>query len=359
MNYFVKETINGDPNAGSKARNDVSDIMEAMGWNALCLDFVFNEKLAEKKRGRLARLKENLKLRMEWAGKLKEVGAGDVLLIQFPVLRRPALLFLSLRRFVKRGGKVILLIHDLEILRFASRQDVSALKSFRIGFEEKPVLRLADRVIVHNEKMREKLVQMGFEESRMVDLKLFDYLIPGFDPAAVKRSFEPSAAIAGNLRPHKTKYLRALPDNVIFELYGIGYEDQGQQNVHYHGAFPPDLLPMEMQAGFGLVWDGESADSCTGTYGEYMRINNPHKTSLYLASGIPVIIWKEAALAGFIEENGLGFGVESLPQIADRLAAMTEEEYSAIQKRVAEAGKKLRDGAYLRTAVEKALAGSA
>lgn len=357
MNYFIKETINGDPNAGSKARNDVSDIMEKAGWTPLCLNFVFNEKLAEKKGGRLFRLKENLKLRLEWARKLKEVGSDDVLLIQFPVLRRPALLFLSLKQFVKRGGKVILLIHDLEILRFASRQDVSSLKRFRIGFEEKPVLKLADKIIVHNAEMRKKLVQMGFAESRMIDLQLFDYLIPGFDEAVVPHRFEPSVAIAGNLRPHKTKYLRALPDNVIFELYGIGYEDQGKQNVHYHGAFPPDLLPMEMQAGFGLVWDGESADSCTGTYGEYMRINNPHKTSLYLASGIPVIIWKEAALAGFIEKNGLGIGVESLPKIADYLAAMTEEEYSAMQARAAATGRLLRDGAYLSAAVKKALEG--
>ena len=58
-----------------------------------------------------------------------------------------------------------------------------------------------------------------------------------------------------------------------------------------------------MDQNFGLVWDGTSLDGCNGRYGEYLKFNNPHKTSLYLSCGIPVIIWKEAALADFVEEH--------------------------------------------------------
>ena len=62
-----------------------------------------------------------------------------------------------------------------------------------------------------------------------------------------------------------------------------------------------------------------SSETCKGSFGEYLRINNPHKTSLYLASGIPVIIWSKAALAEFIEKNKCGITVDSLYEIADKL----------------------------------------
>ena len=34
------------------------------------------------------------------------------------------------------------------------------------------------------------------------------------------------------------------------------------------------------------MWDGPSPDTCAGVYGAYLRYNNPHKTSLYLAAGL-------------------------------------------------------------------------
>ena len=58
-----------------------------------------------------------------------------------------------------------------------------------------------------------------------------------------------------------------------------------------------------MEGSFGLVWDGISVETCAGVYGEYLKVNNPHKTSLYLASGIPVIIWKEAAWLSLLNAN--------------------------------------------------------
>ena len=74
-----------------------------------------------------------------------------------------------------------------------------------------------------------------------------------------------------------------------------------------------------------------STATCTGVYGEYLRINNPHKTSLYLASEIPVIIWKEAALAKFIVDNKCGIAVDSLEDIKQALQDLSEEEYNEMK----------------------------
>ena len=74
------------------------------------------------------------------------------------------------------------------------------------------------------------------------------------------------------------------------------------KNVKYCGQYKPEELPEKLEGGFGLVWDGDDLGACTGVFGEYMKYNNPHKTSLYLASGLPVIIWEKAAMAKYIEK---------------------------------------------------------
>ena len=110
-----------------------------------------------------------------------------------------------------------------------------------------------------------------------------------------------------------------------------------------------------MEGSFGLVWDGGSTDTCSGTYGEYLRINNPHKVSLYLASGMPVIIWEEAALAGLIRENGCGITVGSLAEIPERIRALTPEEYEAIRDNTGKIAKRLRGGKYTQRALRRVL----
>ena len=83
-------------------------------------------------------------------------------------------------------------------------------------------------------------------------------------------------------------------------------------NINYHGSFGVDEIPSKLTRGFGLVWDGDSLDGCRGQSGQYLRYNNPHKLSLYLSSGLPVVIWTGAAEAGFVREHGVGLCVDSL-----------------------------------------------
>ena len=96
------------------------------------------------------------------------------------------------------------------------------------------------------------------------------------------------------------------------------------------------------------MWDGKSIDECGGEFGQYMQYNNPHKTSLYLASKIPVIVWEKAAIAEFIRENHLGIQVGSLREIPEKLAALTGETYDEMLQNVSAMGEKLRKGEMLR-----------
>ena len=153
---------------------------------------------------------------------------------------------------------------------------------------------------------------LGIPLEKMIELDIFDYLI-GKEGEKIqergKRKPGYSCIIAGNLDKQKSAYVYELPKDIAFDLYGPNYTGQAGGNICYHGSFPPAELPYELEGNFGLVWDGISVDTCAGVYGEYLKVNNPHKTSLYLASGIPVFIWKEAALAEFVEQERVGIKI--------------------------------------------------
>ena len=161
-----------------------------------------------------------------------------------------------------------------------------------------------------------------------------------------------SCIIAGNLDRKKCGYVYHLPDDVDFHLYGPNYTGGESEHKRYYGSFPPSELPAKLEGDFGLVWDGSSVDTCAGVYGEYLRVNNPHKTSLYLASGIPVIIWKEAALAEFVEAQGVGITISSLQELHTRLERLSKDEYEQMLARVSVISDNLTSGYYTKKALE-------
>ena len=102
-----------------------------------------------------------------------------------------------------------------------------------------------------------------------------------------------------------------------------------------------------------MVWDGESSNTCSGNFGEYMRYNNPHKVSLYVASEIPVVIWKEAALASFVLENNIGIAIESINEIYREISKLTDENYNNMKANIKNIAQKVRDGYFLTRALKQ------
>ena len=88
-----------------------------------------------------------------------------------------------------------------------------------------------------------------------------------------------------------------------------------------------------------------------GSYGEYLRYNNPHKTSLYLTACIPVIVWKESAMADFVLKNKLGITVEKLEDIGRKISEITEEEYREMIQNTVKISNRLKTGEYLKKAI--------
>ena len=326
MKYFFKETYVKANHAGPKARMDAEAIMVDVGFK----EYYLSE-----------------------SRKNNVLNKDDIIILQFPLLWKSLKKQIRMRFLKKKNFKAYLLIHDIESVRNKRIRTFTDFKYSIIYYlQNKTVLERVDGIIAHNNKMKSELVKMGINPEKIVTLDIFDYLIRDFNENKIYD--KDKILLAGNFDIRKTKYARNLPEKPEFEIYGINFEhDNLPNNVQYKGVFSPEELPNHLQGGFGLVWDGDSSDTCSGMYGEYLKINNPHKASLYLASNFPIIVWRQSALADFVKKYNCGIIIDSLYEIAGLLESMNEEKYQQLIDNCKKIGEKIRRGYYLKTALEK------
>ena len=148
----------------------------------------------------------------------------------------------------------------------------------------------------------------------------------------------------------------AIP-GLKWHLFGPYYDPAKltSGNFSYGGCRPPEELPRYLADGFGCVWYGESASICTGKIVDYLRFINPHKMSLYLAAGLPVVVWDESAVADFVVRKEIGFAVHSLDELPKRIGDMSAEEYAAMAQNARQLGRSIPKGEFTRPAVATAL----
>lgn len=325
---------------GNKAKEDIDCLMAEDGFINIAIGSSWHGKI-----GRFfAKLLSLLILPFR-------IGSNDILLIQYPFKKY----YPSLCRITHmRGGKVITLIHDLGCFR---------RKKLTIE-EEIKKLDLTDVLIVHNESMKKFLQDNGYSKP-MIVLEIFDYLADGDPKQEVAHDEgEPwDVVYAGGLAERKNKFLYIL-DNALekdidwtMHIHGKGLDEEKAStwtHIKSRGFIKSDDFIKESIGHFGLVWDGAGIDECSGDWGVYLKVNNPHKTSFYLRSGKPVIIWKQAALAPFIERMNIGITVDSLRDIDKRLKGLTNEDYQNMLENVQTIRKQLSTGYYFKKAFNNA-----
>jgi hypothetical protein len=129
------------------------------------------------------------------------------------------------------------------------------------------------------------------------------------------------------------------------------------RNVKWGGEFSPEQIVLELKSDFGLIWDGDSINECDAILGSYLRYNNPHKFSLYMAAGIPVIAPANAAIGVLIKEHNVGILVESLYDLNH--LQIDQKEYNILRQNCRVINAKITTGDFFLNAlsqVEKELA---
>ena len=353
MYYYIKEVNEFEDlknTAGIKARDDVECILEKCGYKSIFIKSLNEER---KSASKFMKLLWHFRVKKMWCKSADELKDGDVLLVQIPVIEHSLFLESAFKKIKKKGVNIIFVVHDLESLRFSNRKGIGIFMRLRVKIEDN-ILLDADNIIAHNKKMANILRKKTKNNCNIVSLGLFDYLSNDIKHENKERhALNKPVVIAGTLRKHKAKYVYSLPNDLKYNLYGVGYEGKNDENIKYYGAFPPEELPNIIEGSFGLVWDGDSTDTCSGIYGRYLKINNPHKVSLYMASGIPVIIWKEAALADFILKNNCGFVIETLNDISKKIDSLSDDEYKEMLFNVNKIKTMVNEGYYLKNAISK------
>lgn len=338
MNCYLSRNYKGLSSAGNKAKTDIERIMEEMSFRNVGLK-------------QTTYTNEVLSFLATLAGVLKSsfcLHKGDKLVLQYP-LKKYFTFVCNMAHL--RGAKVIVLIHDLGSFR---------RKALTVEQEIKR-LNHADYVIAHNEKMRKWLEDNGCK-AKLGVLEIFDYLsetkpTPKSD---VEKPY--SVLYAGALNLRKNTFLYEVGEYIrsfSFNLYGNGFEidkAKGKEHFKYMGFVKSDDLIATAQGDFGLVWDGFSVSACTGNFGEYLQLNNPHKTSLYIRCELPVIIWSKAALADFVRENGIGICIDSLEDLESILNSLSEEQYLKMKEKTAQIGKLLSEGHFTRKTLQEVIA---
>jgi hypothetical protein len=318
--------------AWTKARSDVRKLLQDDGYFAVPLPAMSNI-------GGWAWLAATLHRRLQ---------TGDHLLIEYPFGGRKRLYpIVGLARAL--GVPLFGLVHDLDSLRYPDSQ----------SWRELAILRLFDGLVSLNASMT-KWLRDGGVRRRIVDLTLWDYLCQTPERAWHEDTLTVPLKVAccSNLSWGKAGYiydpnLADLP-GVSLDLYGAFFErNRADPRLHYRGCFDADAPYLQDHYHFGLVWDGTAINRCEGAYGNYMRYNNPHKLSLYIALGLPVIVWREAAAAEIVRRFDIGVTVRDLREIGEIAARVDPAHYQRMVRNLQPLTADVRRGAFLRDAVSR------
>lgn len=321
--YYLAETYEDTIQTASIVRKDNEKILAQEGFAALKFQHIKDGSIVIK----IRRLAEIVKI----ASSIKE---GDIVVFHFPLLAGAYKILLKLLN--KKGVKTVALIIDIDGLRYNNpellQQEMNMLHSF-------------NSLITHNAAMK-SFVSQYISSDKIFCIELFDYPVPEKIPV---RSLAQPVCFAGNFEKAAFVHQLYKVENIDFNLYGPSFTAHEQKNVFYKGSFPSHELPGIVEGSFGLVWDGASINSCD----DYLQYNNPYKLSLYIAAGLPLIVWEKSAVAEFVLQNNIGFSVGSLHDIETVIKNLPASQYELMQQNIIPIREKMAKGYFLKSVLRQ------
>lgn len=262
----------------------------------------------------------------------------DLTIIQVP--------FLNDLRFTKKLKNKVAFIHDLEGIR---KQDK------RIEDREIKFINSCKYIVVHNNKMRQLLIDKNVPQDKIYVLELFDYLCQDNQVIQPQSFDEKNLKIIYTGNMDKAPFIKQLdPEKMKFKMnvYGMCNQKINNEKIDYKGKFLPDELPNHIEGDLGLVWDGnyDESDENQGFKG-YTKYNNPHKLSCYIAAEKPVIVWKKAAIAEIVEKYNIGYTINNLYEIND----LNLKNYNNVKQNVKDLSQKVKKGYFTKSVINEIL----
>lgn len=310
---------------GSKAINDINYFLKKSGFKSI--------------QSPDSKLKKALYLFTKFPREIKKL--SGVIVVQFTGGKLQRRIADVIKK--NKNLKLIYIIHDLEALRYNSDNHDPQLMQ-----EEINLMKNVDGIVSLSQPMTDWLRKQGVK-GEISNLGMWDYSTT--NPFVNESSYNCTVCFAGNL--NKSEFLKTYNGNQKISCYGTLDDKELPSNLTYKGAFSPENLSQKIQENFGLIWDGDSSNTCSGKAGEYLKYNSPHKTALYLSAGIPVIVWKQAAVAEYVKKYHCGILINNLDEISIKLNDITRDNYLELVRNARLVGKQMRSGKFLLSALDK------
>lgn len=243
--------------------------------------------------------------------------------------------------------KIGVIISDLDFVRN---------EGFKKIYKDIRFLKNFDYIIVHNDVMKDFLIKNGLDKNKLINQEIGNNLSESF--IVPKRSLSKTLVFSGNLS--KSKFLSKFNnENMVsykINLYGMGFDKKNENKIlNYKGSYSSEDIVKKLNGSFGLIWDGDEINTCSGFYGEYTKINNPSKFSQYIVAGLPVIVWKKSAVSKVVKEYNIGFSVNNLIELDTILNNMNENLYQYYLSNVMRLREKVMQGYHFRKAISEVL----
>lgn len=331
--YFIQEHLDRRVFHGGIGNVDAERIFLQEGF----VPILFPANLSFSPTAKLARLRYLINM-------LFALPARSVVILQFPLYAGMHRLFIRLLT-LRKSIRIICFVLDIDGLKDGNQkllhQEIRAFRRYRY-------------FILHNEAMLRWLLSKT-NPAAVTCIDFFDFLA---EPVRKKRSSTFNIVFAGNLE--KSAFLQALgklevnSPALIFNIYGKDPPNAllKQSNVRYMGFAEPYRLPGLIEGSFGLIWEGDSIDGATGSLGNYMVYITHHKLSLYILSGLPVIVFSGSACAALVKKYKIGIAVNSLYQAEQAIKLVSADAYLEMVNNTQKLAPAISGGEMLRKALE-------
>jgi len=246
-------------------------------------------------------------------------------------------------------GPVNLILANLMVRLFKSKillHDIDRLKRRRV-FSTENLYKYADEII-YTGKLIDYVDARFLESKSVVKLEMWDYLV---EPDFVLPQFKSDGRIlfAGNLAKDTVGWLyQTAISRPPLDLYGnrCDVTALGHHGDVYGGPFASDHPIFQRPVGWGLVWTGSKSGG-DGVSFDYEMICQSHKFSLYMACGLPVIVWDHAYIANIVRKYECGIVISDISEMRSAIQNVSKDAHQKYRQSAQKLGEHVRRGEFL------------
>lgn len=240
----------------------------------------------------------------------------------------------------RKNVAIIPLLEDIDPLRSSEMTPTQKKRELNR-------LHQAKYIISQNRKESKLLENMGFDVPK-IELNVLDFLSDKIDSSKKEKNNKWKVCYGGNLTEQQSGFLKEIKesDSVEYYIYGKGeVSKQLPKGAIYKGSFSAENCVGNLEGNWGLVWNGQSLEiNLRDNKSTYYNYVSPHKFSMYILCGMPLIVYSGSAMAEFVQKNKCGIIIDKLDQIPKRLNLVSNTAYQEMHQNVLEIAQKISSG---------------